>query len=293
MQDILDLIDQEEQAGSDEGPSSSKPLSALVAGADDETNMLGQSETPPVPLEPPAPAADATEGAVSFDPPAAEAADRLLHRPAAASRVRHDSRPEPWESFVFHRKLAKSAPPYGGLEAVCKFHALNDRTGCKKFLRFAGPTVEDEQRTLWILRHWCNCAKQCTRQRHHMRMPLGPEAIPNNEIIAQQRLTDDPPQRAPTDEELDSKDAAGSAPAAKAKAAIGKAKAKTAPKKKAKAKAKGKPRMDPELEPVPAGPALEDECASDPPSSSAENESAAGASSSSSSSSCSSSSSSS
>eukprot|EP00439_Symbiodinium_sp_Y106_P042972 s6775_g5.t1 len=253
VQDILDLIDQQEQALDSAGPSASKPLSALVAGAADETDMLGQSETPPVPLEPPPPAADAAEGAVSFDPPAAEAADRPLHGPAAASRVRHDSRPEAWESLVFHRKLPKSAPPYGGLEAVCKFHALNDRTGCKKFVRFAGPTLADEDRTLWILRHWCNCAKQCQRQRHHMRMPLGPEAIPNNEIIAQQRLADDPPQRAPTDEELDGKDAASSAPAAKAKAAEAKAKAKTAPKRKAKAKAKGKSRVDPELEPVPAG----------------------------------------
>ena len=143
--------------------------------------------------------------------------------------VRHMDKPAPWGSFSFNRKLPKSAPPFGGFEAVCKFHALNSRTGCKKFVRFEGESLEDEQACLNKLRHWCNQARRFDRQRQHVRMPLRPQDVPSVEVVEAHKLVDDPPSSVRTDQELDghvAKSAAKPVP-----------KKKRAPKPKPKAKA--------------------------------------------------------
>ena len=155
------------------------------------------------------------------------------------ARERPISRPDPWGSFTFNRKMPRSAPPFGGLEAVCRFHALNAKTGCKKFVRFEGPTPEHEHKTLQILRRWCNMSKKFNRQRNHIRMPLRESDIPNSEVISQQQLTDDPPEIPVTDEELD-RAARGIAPSNSGAAASARVKPKPKPTGKAKSKPKPK-----------------------------------------------------
>ncbi|CAE7033133.1 unnamed protein product [Symbiodinium sp. CCMP2592] len=47
--------------------------------------------------------------------------------------------------FSFSRKQPHSAPPFGGVEATCRYHRKNTSTGCKKFIRLTGLSAEAEQ----------------------------------------------------------------------------------------------------------------------------------------------------
>ena len=154
--------------------------------------------------------------------------------PSSSSRVivRHLDKPPPWGSFIFNRKLPKSSPPHGGLECVCRYHAKNEKTGCKKFVRFAGEGLEHEHACLLALKHWANMAKNFDRQRKHVRMPLRPSDVPSAEIVNAQQILDDPPEVAPTDDQLDARSSASSP----------KGKAKPKAKNTSKAKAKAKPK---------------------------------------------------
>ena len=155
-----------------------------------------------------------------------------------------------WGYFSFSRKSATNAPPHGGFEAMCKWHALNARTGCKKFMRIAGPTDEDEEACLNALCHWCNQANRYDRQRAHMRMPLRPADIPPAAVIEAQKLVAQPPGDVKTDVELDGAAAGGPAAAASATAKPrAKGKAKGEPKPKPTAKAKGKEKRNPKPKP--------------------------------------------
>ena len=88
-----------------------------------------------------------------------------------------------WGHVAFHRKSEKTSPPFGGIEAVCPYHALNQKTGCKKFLSFAGNDEESKACCIQALRHWCNQALQFDRQRAHIRMPLRPQDIPPASVV--------------------------------------------------------------------------------------------------------------
>lgn len=158
-----------------------------------------------------------------------------------------------WASFVFSRKRPDNSPPFGAIQATCKFHALSHRTGCKKTLRLLSDGPDGEAHCLLALKHWCNQAKQFRHQRWHVRMTLDPGSIPPADVLEAQKLTDIPPPRVLTDKELDTghteADVAGHKAAPKAGAkrrAASKAKA-AAPKPnsgkgsgRGKAKAKGK-----------------------------------------------------
>ena len=184
------------------------------------------------PALPPIPEEDRAElvaAASSIEPPMS----------APRARLRHEDRPPPWGSFTFNRKLPASAPPHGGMEAVCRFHALNARSGCKKFVRFETPDDHGEAACMIKLKHWCNQARRFDRQRTHVRMPLRPSDIPPPDIVEKQILLDDPPDRVRNDLELDGDQGASSSaakpkPKSKSKSKAKASKAKARPKKAAK-----------------------------------------------------------
>ncbi|CAE7317760.1 unnamed protein product [Symbiodinium sp. CCMP2592] len=79
--------------------------------------------------------------------------------------------------FSFSRKQARSAPPFGGYEAICRYHKRSNVTGCKRFVRLPNDTEEGRAAVITTLQHWCNSALKFSRQRDHVRMPLAPEDV--------------------------------------------------------------------------------------------------------------------
>eukprot|EP00969_Alexandrium_andersonii_P045687 2004918-Alexandrium_andersonii.AAC.1 len=45
-------------------------------------------------------------------------------------------------SFTVKRPGTQGGGQFGGVQAECFFHRKNSRTGCRKFVRIAGPTFE-------------------------------------------------------------------------------------------------------------------------------------------------------
>ena len=108
-----------------------------------------------------------------------------------------------WMDFRFSRKAASSAPPHGGVEARCRWHARSLVTGCKRYLPFPSSERDGQLRTIRMLQHWCNQAPKFTFQRTHVRMPLPPGSIPNSDLIHLQRPPSPAPLRVITDEQKD------------------------------------------------------------------------------------------
>ena len=152
-------------------------------------------------------------------------------------------------SFTFSRKQPKSAPPYGGYEAACKFHRKNLVTGCKRFIRIEENTDAGRQATLLALKHWCNCARNFNRQPLHVRMPVGRFDVPDSVVIDAQKISAPPPDHVKTDEELDEEAAKASEVSEKTSKPKSKQKRKSAAsegsKVAAKAKAKAKAKVEP------------------------------------------------
>lgn len=62
-----------------------------------------------------------------------------------------------------------SSRKFGGWQGACKFHALNNKTGCKKFFGIKAPGgLEERVRALNQARWWLNEARLFDRQRHHL-----------------------------------------------------------------------------------------------------------------------------
>lgn len=165
-------------------------------------------------------------------------------------------------SFSFSVKQARSAPPFGGIEAICRFHKKNALTGCKRFLRFADNSPDARKQCILLLKHWCNQSGSFQRQRDHLRMPLSSADLPSESIVLMQERKDNPPASVLTDEELDARDSASSGkvvkkidskkttaakpkPSKESKTKPSKAKAKTAAKAGGKAKPKAKAKCKP------------------------------------------------
>ena len=94
-----------------------------------------------------------------------------------------------WFDFRFAVKQKTSAPPFGGIEARCRWHARSDVTGCKRFLGFRGEGREDQLFAVRSLQHWCNHAQRFAFQRTHVRMPLLPAHIPPPALVHEQKPT--------------------------------------------------------------------------------------------------------
>lgn len=179
------LLDSEDEAG----------IAFLAEAFPDPSPALGSSSQRERPRD---------DGPRAPAPPAPEAVEPLGSS-APEGRQRH--RLEKWASFAFSRKTNPR-----GIEVTCRFHRLNDKTLCKKFLRC---DPGNEHQAVTKLRHWCNQALRFDRQRAHIRMPLRDQDIPDESVVFGQKLEASPPSKAPTDVELDA-DAGPVAPKAKA-----------------------------------------------------------------------------
>ena len=191
-------------------------------------------------------------------------------------RLQHEERgnhqPKPrqnhgWHLGVLSPCIGRVPSPrrhLGGIQIVCPFHALNDKSGCKKFLSLSGPQEADEENVLNRLRHWANQAQRFDRQRKHVRMSIREADTPAPAVVLQQKLEHGPSEAIRNDVQLDAEASASSAApkaaaAGRPKARAARAKAAGSAKNKAQAKAKS------------AGahvPSPADEAASDPESSS-------------------------
>ena len=100
---------------------------------------------------------------------------------------------------------------FGGWEARCPFHKLNDKSGCKRFLRITGPSPQDQTNTLRRLLYWCSVAQEYNRQRLHLGFLPPLEECPPVALIMSRKITDKP-QSVKTDDALDAEEAGGAAP---------------------------------------------------------------------------------
>ena len=220
-------------AGSDIGgiatPVFGDGLATPVAAPLDLESPSVEAPLPPPLLPPPSPVASVTDSV---------AAPSVAGSHAAKSRIL------PWASFNFSRKRS---PPYGAIEARCRFHVRNEKTGCKRLIRCMTDDDEGERRALITLYHWCNQARTFDRQWKHIAMPLAWTDIPPEALVREQRLDDVPPEKAATDVELDAAADAAAGPggggaleAEPMAAPKAEAKGKAGPKTGAQAKGRGR-----------------------------------------------------
>ncbi|CAE7272921.1 unnamed protein product, partial [Symbiodinium pilosum] len=184
------LIEQEAEELVDEVTISGSAAAAVATGPDDSKGS----------------SADGAAAAASRD--VSDSVPVKKKRGGHDAQVRRLPRLAPWGPFIFHRKHAAASPPFGGVECVCPYHALNSKTGCKKFVSLQGPLESDEERCLLTLKHWANQAQHFNRQRSHLKMPLRPADIPSAGIVLQQKPTGEAPRQVRTDVELDLADGA-------------------------------------------------------------------------------------
>ena len=120
--------------------------------------------------------------------PSAAAAPESNH--AALEALEFELKRGAWGAFTISVKKVEKGRPYGGYQASCIYHKLNDKTGCKKFWRNHGPTKADALMTLRALVFWCQEAKEHSRQRNHMWFDPKPddESLPSWAFMKGRRL---------------------------------------------------------------------------------------------------------
>lgn len=109
-----------------------------------------------------------------------------------------------WGCFRLTPKRPGPNSRHGGYEAVCPFHALSNRTLCKRFVSMQGPGREQQARSLRMLLHWCSMAPDFSRQRFHVAEPLHIDLTPPYPVIkARMPLHGPVPGSVQTDAQLD------------------------------------------------------------------------------------------
>ena len=92
---------------------------------------------------------------------------------------------------------------HGSVEARCPYHALGSKSRCKKYFKLRESSESHRIRILWAMRHWCNTASTCNRQRQHLgNRQLQTSNLPEPLEIERCKILV-PPQRVLTDAELD------------------------------------------------------------------------------------------
>ena len=90
------------------------------------------------------------------------------------------------------------------LQSTCPFHAKSSATGCKKSLNISPATEEKKKEVTRLLKFWSNSARQYTRQRLHMAMPLDISTCPEEAVLDSQVISaSEKPDVVQTDAELD------------------------------------------------------------------------------------------
>ena len=127
-----------------------------------------------------------------------------------------------------------------GWEAVCRFHARNTVTGCKKFITWPDPSDASKLASLNQLRHWCNCAGQYHRQREHVAFTPVPATTPSVAVVQAQKYEEEPPAHCLNDIELDQQENEGRVQGPSSSSGVVAPQPKVAAKKAAAKKAAGK-----------------------------------------------------
>jgi hypothetical protein len=108
-----------------------------------------------------------------------------------------------WGHFSISTKQPGRDRPFGGYQAECRYHRKNQVTGCKKYISVSGPGALDRELTLNMIRLWCNDALRHNRQRDHVLFQPYPMTVPPTLLLEAQQVQMPPPDRAPSDADLD------------------------------------------------------------------------------------------
>ena len=137
-------------------------------------------------------------------PPAVEPAiaERRLQRSYAALGLTGTT----WGPF---RISPKSQGVFGGFQAACCYHRLNNKSGCKKWFPLSSNAPEHKRQVArrimwWLIRH-----SDFQRQRDHIRLNIEDEDVPSDDfLVAVLPSAEDRPALSTikTDEELDLED---------------------------------------------------------------------------------------
>lgn len=91
---------------------------------------------------------------------------------------------------------------FGAWQGTCRFHAKNNKTGCKRRIAVQAPGGDVERElALGLVQHWLNKHRHYDRQRRHLRLMPTPGMLP----CFGARLAEQPgdPRRFRTDEDID------------------------------------------------------------------------------------------
>ena len=130
--------------------------------------------------------------------------------PAAAKAVLATST---WGIYRFYPKQASAQRRYGGFQAVCPLHRVNDKTKCTKYLACSGPGDEEQLAALRRLMFWCSRGRLHDRAHSHQG-DWDPHSVAVTDEDLEALVDNDFPAERPwTDAALDILDA-GAPPAA-------------------------------------------------------------------------------
>ena len=172
--------------------------------------------SPVVPSPPPAPS-PATPEAL---PPAAPApAPAAVSAALGVADIVRALRAKKVGAFQITPRQADIRPPFGGWQAACPFHKLNDKSGCKKWFGLEGSSDADKTKLVRRILWWCACASDYSRQRKHVCYESPTEDVQDDAFVLAMLPQDRPPPKSiKTDVELDDADVAVAvAPAAAVK----------------------------------------------------------------------------
>ena len=112
---------------------------------------------------------------------------------------------EMWGCFRLTPKHPAKGRPFGGIQADCPYHRLNNKTGCRKYLQLRDATAEERDKAVRALKGWCTDALNFSRQRYHRGSFCHIDAAPSEAILAASlpSVGDGPAAPPQTDAELD------------------------------------------------------------------------------------------
>ena len=156
----------------------------------------------PQPLPPPLAALDSPVPPPPPPPPQAVLAAEVAIDGGLQSEV--------WGHFSINVRRPSAICKFGAWQAVCRYHRKNVSTGCKKQVGLLSPSAEHKELALWQVRHWCNQAVGFLRQKHHVAYQPTLAALPSQEDIERQKITDPaPPEEAMADVDMSDQEPVG------------------------------------------------------------------------------------
>lgn len=110
---------------------------------------------------------------------------------------------ESWGHFSIVVRKPTVLCKFGAWQAICKYHAKNRTTGCKKQVGLLSASDAHREMALNQIRHWCNQAKDYRRQEFHVGFNPTIAIIPPHDVLERDQIQEPPPDVAQTDHEID------------------------------------------------------------------------------------------